>query len=184
MVFVTSQISINWLSNDAWSEAFIGTRRIVYEILPSSNSEQKAEDGALCQLAIIGSNHLMEYALFDLLKPYVNSTNDKFSISKKKLENASYFFALKNLLPKIAEQPVNLNYEPLKSTETLRMRRNETIHKTSAIATVEMSRSALFSAVEGTKYLYQICGQGFKYSSFLNKYPLSKEKYFSTITYP
>lgn len=170
-----------WSIHDSWSEAYVGIRRLVYEILPPSISEQNAKDGALCQLALVGANHLMEIALAKLLQPYIGKTE---AFTQLKFDEASYWLGLTRWVPELSGMPVLLDGEPFVSTERLRHRRNATVHKTSALATVPMARSALFSATEGAKTLYSHFGLEFPYQAFLTEYPLPNETPFSQVIFP
>lgn len=178
---VQASFTISWLSHDSWSEAYVGTRRLIYDFLPLPTSKQTAEDGALCQLAIIGANHLMEVGLARLLIPYVGKVP---TFTKRKYEDASYYLSLSHWVEKVTGVPILLTEEPFRSTERLRMRRNETTHKSSALATVPMARSALFSAVEGSRRLHSHFGVPFPYQPFIEKYPLPQEEYFSSVLFP
>ena len=178
---VYASFTVSWLSHDSWSEAYVGTRRLVYDILPSSIPEQTAEDGALCQLAIVGANHLMEVGLAKLLHSFVGTHS---TFTNKKYEEASYWLSLSHWVAELTGVPLLLNEEPFLSTERLRIRRNATTHKSSALATVLMARSALFSAVEGTKALYAHFGVRFPYEPFMEKYPVPREQPFSSVLFP
>ncbi len=172
-------VSSIWLVHDAWSEAYIGTRRLIYDILPATVAQQSAEDGAMCKLALIGANHMMEVALFGLLKPYVGQ-----SISSAQYKDTNYAAAMKSLVEPVSGTPLDLSVEPYLSTDRLRRRRNETIHSSSKVATVAMSRCALFSAVQGTRALFSHFGVSFRYDEVLKKYPLYPELPFSGVPYP
>lgn len=176
--------TISHLNHDAWTESYIGTRKLIYEVLPAKSNNLTEENTALCQLAVVGANHMMEVALFGLIRPYIGSQLPDFTITQKEFEKAAYHHALTNWISPITGSPLNLNAEPFLSTELLRKRRNDTIHKSSAIATVEMAKAALYSAVEGTKALYEHFGKTFKYKPFLEKYPVHLEPMFSVIQLP
>jgi hypothetical protein len=173
--------TIAWLSHDSWSEAYVGTRRLVYEILPQSIAEQRAEDGALCQLALVGANHLMEVALANLLRPFIGKSE---AFTQNKFDDASYRLGLTHWTTVLTGAPLSLDAEPFASTERLRIRRHATVHKSSALATVPMARSALCSAVQGAKALHTHFGVGFPYDAFLSKYPAPEETLFSQAPFP
>jgi hypothetical protein len=126
----------------------------------------------------------MEIALYKILQPHANATGTVSSLTEKKLADASYNLMLTKWLPDIAGNETNLTIEPLLSTERLRHRRNATAHKSSALATVEMARSALFSAVQGSYALFALSGTKFPYEPFMQKYPLHDEPWFSSIKFP
>ncbi len=168
-----ADFTIAWLVHDSWSETYVGVRRLAFEILPNPGSKQKAEDGPLCQLCLVGSNHLMEVALYKALYPHIPGP---------KLENATYHKMLELLETRSAS--LNLADEPFLSTERLRKRRNDTVHKHSALATVEMARSALYSAVEGSRAVFALAGTPFPYESHLVKFAPISAPHFSTVPFP
>lgn len=178
---VSANFAIKWSVHDSWSELYVGVRRLVYTILPANIASQAAEDSALCQLALVGASSLMEIALFKLLQPVAIA--GKAGLSQKKLENAGYAEMLKNL-EDVTGKPLDRGVQPLKSTEALRKRRNQTIHKSSALATVPMAHSALFSAVEGCRRIYSHAGLTFTCESFLVEYPIPPEPWFSDVPLP
>ena len=184
LVPVSASFTMTWLIHDSWTESYVGVRRIAYEILPPPSAKQTAEDGALCQLALVGANHLMEVALFKILRPHAQATGTVAQLTEALLEEASYFQMLTRWIPAVSSKRLDLSAEPFLSTERLRKRRNNTIHKTSALATVQMARSALYSAVEASKELYMHAGAPFPYDAHLAKYPQAHESHFSTVPFP
>jgi|JI10StandDraft_1071094.scaffolds.fasta_scaffold367176_2 hypothetical protein len=170
---VHADFTISWLAHDSWSETYVGVRRLAFEVLPDTSSRQNAEDGPLCQLALVGSNHLMEIALYKALHQHIPGP---------KLENASYYEMLELLKARSAS--LNLADEPFLSTERLRKRRNATVHKHSALATVEMARSALYSAVEGSRAVFAFAGASFPYGPHLVKFPPIPAPQFSAVPFP
>jgi hypothetical protein len=178
---VSASFTIKWSVHDSWSELYVGIRRLVYAILPPDVASQTAEDSALCQLALVGASSLMEVALFKLLQPF--AATGKAGLTQKKLENAGYADML-GILEEVTGTPLDRTVQPLRSTEALRKRRNQTIHKSSALATVPMARAALFSAVEGCRHTYSHAGLTFPYESFLVEYPIPHEPWFSDVPLP
>ncbi len=87
-------------------------------------------------------------------------------------------------LSKMTGKSVDLSAQPFRSSEALRKRRNETVHKSSALATVPMARAALFSAVETSQAIYLHTGERFPYSSVLTEHPLFDEEWFSDVHMP
>lgn len=181
---VCNTLTISWLNHDSWSETYVGTRKLIYEIFPNKSSELTGETAALCQLVIVGANHMMEVALFDLIRPSIGAQPPAFSVTQAQFNDAGYYKALSNWVTPITGTPLDLGTEPFISTERLRKRRNDTVHKTSAIATVEMAKTALYSVVEGTKVLYAHFGKPFKYQPFIENYPMPSELWFSTVRLP
>ena len=183
-VTLSSSISIPWGSHDSWSETFIGIHRLVYEILPQQGHRQDVRDAALCQLAIVGANHLLEVSLFKLIRPSIGIELGKLNISEAKFKKAGYYTAISEWVGAICGHVINLTAEPYLSTERLRDRRNATAHKSSAIATPEMARSALYTAVAGTRAMHDHFDKDFPYESYLRDNPISHEPLFSLVRFP
>jgi hypothetical protein len=123
----------------------------------------------------------MEVGLAKLLRPFAGRVP---TFTNRKYEEASYYLSLSHWIGIVTGVPLLLDEEPFRSTERLRTRRNATTHKSSALATVPMARSALFSAVEGTKSLHAHFGVPFSYEPFIEKYPLPCEEPFSSVPFP
>lgn len=181
---VTAEFTFSWLTHDSWSEAYVGTRGLIYQVLPASDGAATAEDGALCQLGLVGANHLMEIAIYSLLRPHAKATGKVAALTEALLEDASYYHMLTRWLPAVSNKTLDLSAEPFLSTERLRRRRNDTVHKSSTLATIQMARSALFSAVQGTKALYACFDTIFPYEPFLSKFPPPDETWFSSVRFP
>ena len=173
--------TVRWHAHDSWSELYVGIRRLVYEILPVDIASHRAEDSALCQLAVVGANSLMEVCLYKLLQSYTADATR--GLSPPKLDKAGYADMVK-YLESIVGKPMDYSAQPLISTEVLRLRRNATIHKTSALATGPMACSALFSAVEGCRHIYAHAGQPFPWEAYLVDTPLPVERWFSDVSVP
>jgi len=181
---ISAVISFPWLSHDSWTEAYVGSRRIAYDFLPETELHSNGDDGGLCKLALIGANQMMEIALYSLIRPHTLTMGAVSGLGQSLLEEASYYHMLTKWLSAIVGTPLDLSVQPFLSTEKLRRRRNDTIHKTPAVATFAMARSAVYCAVEGSKALYTHAGIRFLYEPFLQRYPLSTEVWFSAIHYP
>lgn len=177
---VTFQAS--WKSHDAWSESYLGVSRLVYEILPVGIADTVVEDSALCQLALVGSNHLVELALVRVLTAFAEAGTA--GLTPRLLAMASQCEMLTTWLPKVTGKPLDLRAPPIASMDTLRKRRNATIHRESALATVPMARSALFSAVEGCRQLFVHADAPFPWEDSLTTRPVQSEAWFSTLALP
>ena len=177
--------TIGWLNHDAWSEMFVACRRLVCEVLPSPELKQSAKDGGLCQLAIVGAHHMMEVALFSLLRQFVpiNDASGK-TLTESGFARLHYYEAISHWVPLVVGSSLPLISEPFLSTERLRQQRNDTTHKGSALATTAMARSALASSVLGTKALFLHFNKPFPYGTFLQKYPPPDAEYFSRVITP
>ena len=155
---VSSEITMAYVAHDHWTESFVGTRHLVYTVLPEPGVKMSPEIRTLCQLALIGSHHIMEVALFGLLAPHAAGAAQFSKLTESLLASASYHDMLTRWTPSAIGRSVDSKKEPFTSTDRLRKRRNETAHKSSATANVPMARSALYSAVQGVKALYRHFG--------------------------
>lgn len=95
-----------------------------------------------------------------------------------------YADAIEDYVPVLSGRALDKSLEPFKSTETLRQRRNETVHKSSGLVTPVMARAAFYSAVAGSQALYGHFGQPFKYTPFLMERSLPVEPWFSQVSFP
>jgi hypothetical protein len=179
---VVSDFMGSYQIHDVWTEAFVGVRHLIYDLLPSPGRRLSIESLALCQLGLVGANHLVEVGLYRFLesRPAFASLS---SSRKTALRSSKYVDMLKLWVPELAGWTPDLTAPPFQCTERLRRRRNDTVHKTSAKANVPMCRSAIFSAVRGMTELWTIAGEPFPYSAFLEKYPLPLERPFSEVTF-
>ena len=184
LISAHGSFTISYSIHDTWTELYLGTRRLIYEIIPPVGQRLTAEERAMCQLALIGANQLMEITLYKILIPYAEDSKKFAKFTTTLLEEASYNKMMKNWLPVITGTHLNFNEEPFKSTERLRKQRNDTIHKTPAYTTNAMARSAIFSSVEGTIALYQVFGIAFPYRDWLDRYPQQIEEPFSRVAFP
>ena len=190
---ISKDMEMNWINHSLWSEIFVGLHKIVYQLLPQHQHEMTIEDSALSRLVIISSHQLMEIALFDLINESINKITEE-NISLKAIQETNYFKAFieiengskvgKPWIRQITGIAIDPLQEPFLSTEKVRKRRNSTIHKDSALANVEMARSALYSEVMGAKALYSHFNEAFPYEKALEKYPLETHKLLSEIVYP
>lgn len=180
---VTADLTLAWNIHDAWTEAYVGVRYVIYELLPEPRRRLSAEALALCQLGLIGANHLMEVGLYRFLisRPSYASLSQR---KKTKLRKATYKDMLTKWVPELAYWAPDLLSPPFSCTERLRARRNDTVHKTSARANVPMCRSAIYSSVSAASELWRKSGDVFPYEGILSKYPLPEEKPFSLVAYP
>ena len=170
---VFKMFEVPFLVHDSWSELYVGTRYLVYELL--CGDRPPCGDAPLCGLALVGANMLMEITLYKILKPYLEQ-----KLNKKDLERVTYFCMLTKHWSDSGKSELSLEEEPWCSTECLRQKRNDIVHKgLASLITVEMARSGLFSAVKGTQALYEHAKIDFPYEVFLQNYPLHNKPWFS-----
>ena len=141
-----------------------------------------SEFHALCQLALVGSNHLMEVGLYKFLQSrpsYALLPESK----KKQLRAATYNDMLTIWIQELADWKPDLKSPPLKCTERLRRRRNDTVHKTSAAANVPMARSALYSAVAGCPQRWAEAHEGLPHEKLLLPTLPDEARAFTAVTF-
>jgi hypothetical protein len=172
------EISVSWLNHSPWTEKYVGLRKLSIESLPHKIHEMEAEHSTVCHSIIVGSNQLIEMAFFDITSTYIGKE------LTKKDHGSTFHDGIKTLPKKIMGKSLNLQTEPYLSMNKLRIRRNRTIHKTVALADVDMARSALYTAVETVKAIYTFFEKPFPYNLCLETYPLEHGILFSYITYP
>lgn len=171
-------IGVSWLNHSPWSEKYVGLRKLSMEGIPQRSFQMEAEHSTVCHSILVGAHQLIEMAFSDIVSSYIGSKITKVDYDK------NFHYGINNLPQKITGKSLILDNEPFLSMELLRKRRNATIHKTVALANVEMARSSLFTAVETVKALYAFFNIPFPYHIFLEAYPLEQSVLFSKITYP
>jgi len=162
--------------HDTWTELYVGIHHLVYRMLPAPGERVKSEDRAMCQLALVASNQLMEIALYRLLTPLAQQEGNI-----DKLRKNSYSDMLTKWVPNACGKSLDLQSDPFLSTELLRERRNDTIHKTSSPVSIPVARAALSTAVCGCVALHTHFGQQFPYVGFLERWELPREILMSSI---
>ncbi len=174
-----------WLSLDAWSETYIGAHWLVTSTLPTHQYQADVHHGPLSQMVLLASHQLVEIMFFQCVKSIIDENPERFKEIEKSYDTASFCLALEKWPEILTGLQFDLTQEPLKSVERLRKRRNATTHKSSALTSIEMARSALFSAIEASKAITEhfIGESRFKYNPILNKYPLPREQWFSQIQF-
>lgn len=122
----------------------------------------------------------MEIALFGLMRPMIGSESG-LSVTRKKLQEVSYYEAFRCWMPRVVEEPIDFDEEPFRSTEILRKKRNRAVHRNSEAAAAPTARAGLCSAVEGCKELYRLFGRDFEYKKCLRERPLGDERWISQV---
>lgn len=64
----STDLEITWDVHDVWTEAYVGVRHVIYSLLPPPGRKLTPELLALCQLGLIGANHLLEVGLYRFLQ--------------------------------------------------------------------------------------------------------------------
>lgn len=183
---VTASVSIGWLYLDTWSETYVGGRWLSEVELPKNQWETQAHHDPLAQLLLIASHSLVEIALFDSIQKILKATPGKFSKHERQFAKARFGDVFADWPKELGHSAFDLSIEPFCSVDRLRERRNQTIHFGSALTTLEMARSALFSAVDGSKAITEhlLGPDAFKYDAVLKKYPLGPQPMFSGVRFP
>ncbi|WP_354446089.1 hypothetical protein [Ottowia thiooxydans] len=137
-------------------------------------------------MLILSSHHLVELMLFKCLRHLLDASPGKFPKYEKDFSKKAIFSDAFTKWPlEITGQGFHLQTEPFKSASALHLRRNATIHKESALASLAMARSALFSATQASRSICeQLLGPStFEYEEVLAKYPVRSTQWFSKIKF-
>jgi hypothetical protein len=190
MVLISKTFSFTSLNLDSWSETYIGARWLIDNVLPEKQYESTPEHGPISQMVLLASHHMIEIILFSSISEALkNKSESNIEIDKnlKKLEKQSFNSAYEYWSPKLLNgKNISKNIEPFISADKLRKRRNATIHKESALTSLEMARSALFTALKASEAIYFHFNETekYKYDAVVKKYPFQNHSFFSEIVYP
>lgn len=176
---VTAEQEFSWSIHDTWTELYVGIHHLVYGVLPAASGRAEIEHGAMSQLALVGSNQLVEIALYRLLAPFAHEEG-----SINKLQNETYFDMLTKWVPRVSGRDLDFLSDPFFSTELLRKGRNNTIHKKASPVSIPMARAALSTAVIGTIALHRHFDRVFPYAGFLERWELGPEALLSSLDTP
>lgn len=192
-LLVSHSVSIGWLNLDGWSTTYVGAHWLATSELPAKQYQTSPRHGPLSQLLLISSHHLVEVMFFQCVHLILNASPGRFSDIEKTFQDENEnkkFITFGNVVKKwpqsLVSHPFDMSNEPFKSMECLKNRRNATIHKESALASLDMARSALFSAVQASRAISEhLLGAGSfdKYEAVLRKYPLPSEPWFSDVKF-
>lgn len=182
---ITTSATIGWLDLDAWAGSYVAARWLTYEELPQKQWQAVPRHGPLSQLVLVAAHGLVEQMFFRCVGQVLEANPGKHPKIAKEFEKKAFKDAFVTWPASLGLAPFNLNSEPFRSTERLRDRRNKTVHSEAALASLEMARSALFSAVEGSKAIaiHMLGPAGWKYDPVLAKYPLQPERSLSEVTF-
>lgn len=185
-LLVSSGFSIGWLNLDDWSTTYVGAHWLSTDELPAKQYQTSPRHGPLSQLLLISAHHLVEVMFFRCVSSILNASPGVFAGVEKKYEKKVFTDAVKEWPVALVGHPFDISQEPFNSMMRLKDRRNATIHKESALASLDMARSALFSAVQASRAISEhLLGVGSfdKYEAVLQKYPLPSEPWFSDVKF-
>ena len=182
---ISKTIQVGWLNLDAWSETYIGARWLIENRLPDKQYQADSVDGPLSQMVLIASHQLVEICLFNSIQKYLEKQkkwNDVLAESVRKLNFNEAF----NKWPKlITGSAFPKRQPPFSSVRELASRRNATVHSESALTTLEMANSSLYTAIKVSHAIQSHFGeQAFTYETVVNKYPIKSTAFFSATMYP
>ncbi|MET4578666.1 hypothetical protein ABIE13_003782 [Ottowia thiooxydans] len=186
MIQISASFSSSNLSLDSWSGMYVGCQWAAEHELPPEQWQFEIHHGPLCQMLILSSHHLVELMLFKCLRHLLDASPGKFPKYEKDFSKKAIFSDAFTKWPlEITGQGFHLQTEPFKSASALHLRRNATIHKESALASLAMARSALFSATQASRSICeQLLGPStFEYEEVLAKYPVRSTQWFSKIKF-
>jgi hypothetical protein len=175
----SSTIGFGWVSHDAWSEMYLACLRQCAQ-LERPSSPRHPVDSAVAQLVVVGAHHLVEFALFGLLRKFVFSISTKgMALTEERFDELPYAEALHVWAPEAIGGALPIASEPLASAEALRKHRNAVVHKSSALTRTTWARPALYTAVEATRALYVAFDTRFPYRTVLGQNPVACSMHFS-----
>lgn len=181
---IDKTISCGWNNLDEWSETYIGAHWIIINKLPEHQYQTDPADGPLSQMVLIASHQLVEIMLFKSIQGYLEKENKWNNVLAEAVRKLNFNEAF-NKWPKLITGQAFPKQQPFTSARELAIRRNATVHSESALSTIEMAHSALFTATETSRSIQLHFGQQtFQYESILRKYPLNKRGLFSQNQYP
>lgn len=177
--------NIKTITLDRWSETYIGARWIVMNVLPDKVHQADGISGSLSQMVLIASHELIEVTLFDCIRINLQREKKWNDVIEKVLSRLAYNQAFNTWPKMLTGRSFAKGEQPFVAARELANRRNATVHSESALATVEMARSALFTGVSASRAIQEHFQAGlFQYEYVLQKYPIDKQELFSNKIYP
>lgn len=183
---VSKTFEMPWVNLDSWSEAYIGTKWFIDNVLPDKYHQMRPEHGPISQMVLLGSHQLVENILYNSIRHHLELGTSKREVIESTLRNLRFEDALKESPEQLTGRKMPLGQQPFQSVTILQNRRNSTVHYRSALATPQMARSAFYTAVMGSKEIYShfYPNKEFKYEIVLRKYPVTPQPYLSKDMYP
>ncbi|SEP56318.1 hypothetical protein SAMN05421693_10110 [Ectothiorhodospira magna] len=174
---------MGWLNLDAWSEMYVGLHWMVTHELPERHYETAPRHGPLSKLVLLGSHHLIEVMLFKCIRRILDNSAGAHPDLDHRYDRVQFLDAFSKWPERLVGSPFDDESEPFKSVLTLSRRRNATIHKESALTTLDMARAALYTAVYASEAIerHLLGSKNFKYERVLKKYPLPSGQWFSEV---
>lgn len=185
MKSLQASTKIGWLNLDAWSETYIGANWILDNKLPRKPYQAEPVDAPLSQMVLIASHQLTEIMLFRCIRRKLEHTGKLNSIFGHVLRRLSFNEAFEKWPKLLTNEPFPSKTQPFTAARLLAQRRNATVHSESALTTLQMARSALFTGVEASRAIQHHFEPGqFAYENVLAKYPVEEQSWFSESMYP
>ena len=184
MAIMDTSSKIGWLNLDAWSETYIAAHWIIENKLPKKQFQAETVDGPLSQMVLISSHQLVEIILFNCIRQKLKDSGKWNDVMEKVLIKLNFNEAF-NKWPKLILGKAFPKDQPFSGARTLAQRRNVTVHSESALTTLEMARSSLYTGVMASRAIEEYFGTKlFSYEAVINKYPLSKSEWLTESMYP
>lgn len=181
---IIKEISIGWLNLDAWSETYVGAHWLVTCELNIKQYESLPRHGPLSQMVLLSAHHLVEVMFFQCVRSLIKKNlPGTYPEIEKGYDRANFLRAFGKWPEIMVGRSFDVSREPFKSVVLLSSRRNATIHKESALTSLAMAKSALFTAAQASKLIAEhlLGNDSFKYETVLQKYPLPPEPWFSEV---
>lgn len=185
MSYISSSTSIGWLNLDWWSTPYVGAHWIATKELPEQQWQTQLHHEPLSQLLLIASHHLVELMLFHCIREVLEAKPGMFPKHEKRLPCARFGEVFTVWPKELGYGSFDMQAQPYSSIKRLQDRRNDTIHKNSALTSLAMAKSALYSAVEGARgiALHFRGTDGFPYDRVLEKYSLHTQPWFTDVAF-
>ena len=162
-------IKTSWSIYDSWCELLAGTRFLL-DILETQDGN-KIKRINLLRLVVVSSFQMVEVMLFTQLKRYIDdqpeSTRRLFSYDLKRRIN--FQKAIRKWPEVLTGRKLDFGAEPMQSMKELASIRNSAIHHTAEYPKVNIGESALYTAIEASKEIYNHFNKnGWKNSNYIN----------------
>ena len=185
MEIMDTSSKIGWLNLDSWSETYIAAHWIIENKLPEKQFQAEPVDGPLSQMVLISSHQLVEIMLFNCIRQNLKDSGKWNNVMEKVLMKLNFNEAFNKWPKLILGKPFPNKVQPFSGARTLAQRRNATVHSESALTTLEMARSSLYTGVMASRAIEEHFGnEGFSYEAVINKYPLTETEWIAESMYP
>jgi len=175
---------------DVWSEVLAGTHYLLTQVSATDSTVPKVERGFLCRLVLVSSHQLVEIALYDTIKRFIDQNRDTIhpEVTRRvesQLGRASLHRAIRDwpwLLLRDASV-LDFSREPMQSQEALRIRRNKVVHTMSESASVQLASAGYYTGIAVSRHIHATFfpDRPFQYEGFVDAFPPLTEELLSAV---